>query len=168
MNNKSAYLLRVVACIALLSLLCGTASLGDSSPVGTWRHGNGKNSLQLDKHHSFLLADSHALFDLELRGTWGADGTSVVLKAMQVRLGGTEVKAVPSEFPSAITGTVSVASNGRRVLKLEGDEYLFVSDRTTIPGPWEPSPQSKADDIQIPPLGCRDQHHRQRPYYGIR
>jgi hypothetical protein len=151
MNNKSTFLLRVIACIALLGLLGTTPSLGDPSPVGTWHHQNGKSSLQLDRHHSFLLSDTKALFELEMRGTWEADGSSVVLTPEQVRLGKVEVRAIPTGFPSTVTGRVSVASDGSRVIQLDRDEYLFVSDKADVPGPWELSPLSKEDNsLPIP------------------
>ena len=103
------------------------------------RHGfdNGKGSLQLGSTHSFLLADSSALVGLELRGTRQIDETNISLTPQQIRLDKAEVRAIPTEFPTTITGAVSVATDGRRVLKLEREEYLFASDRATVPDPWD-------------------------------
>jgi hypothetical protein len=150
MSNERTFPLRLVTCVALLTILVCTPSLGELSPVGTWRLGNGKSSLQLDRHHSFLFTDIETLIGLELRGAWETNGVSVILVPEQVRLNEVAVKA--TGFPSALKGTVSVASDGSRVLHLERDDYLFVSDRATVPDPWEISPLPKKDAIEAPPF----------------
>jgi hypothetical protein len=151
MSKKRTFPLRLVTCVALLTTLVCTPSLGELSPVGTWRLGNVKGTLQLDKHHSFLLTYyTKTLVDLELRGAWKINGVSLILVPEQVRQNEVAVKA--TGFPSALKGTVSVASDGSRVLHLERDDYLFVSDRATVPDPWEISPLPKKDAIDAPPF----------------